>query len=163
MIAATPAHCGAATLVPPPVVHVGPSGLRPWRSPRSRHSQYPGTAGTPPPRQMSGTARFLNFAVLIPFCHFGFLKNALTPPVLADWMKLRMLKNQTSSVGAPTPTSKPASSYCALRMAVAPTAVTFGDPAFSSMFGLVGVWQPPVFLLKFVGAATPTSPVATNI
>src|SRR5258707_10105247 len=36
MIAATAAHCGAATLVPPPLVRVGPSALRPCSSPKSR-------------------------------------------------------------------------------------------------------------------------------
>jgi len=29
--------------------------------------------------------------------------------------------------------------------------------------GFDGIWQPPVFLSKFVGPATPTSPVATKI
>ena len=38
-----------------------------------------------------------------------------------------------------------------------------GEPAFSSMVGFFGIWQPPVLRLKSVGPATPTSPVATKI
>src|SRR5688572_22686118 len=163
MIAMTPAHWGGPMLVPPPVVQLGPLTPSPSSRPVSRHCQNPGMAGLPPPRQMSGTARFLNLALLMPFWNFGFLKTTLTPPVVADWRKFWMLKYQTSSAGTPTPVLTPAASYCALRMAVAPIAVTFGDPAFSSMVGLFGVWQPPVFRLNSVGPATPTSPVATKM
>jgi hypothetical protein len=38
---------------------------------------------------MSGTARFSNSALLMPFWNLGFLRMVLTPPVVALWMKLR--------------------------------------------------------------------------